>query len=387
MFEKKQEKTADNNHYHLAQVGTYDIESLGDTMFPKAFQFGLSKYIDSDCFDVDLYSLNECEHPYNGLSHVYSLKEFTENNNKNPYDALIIGGGEFLSFAKIEFFLNGEKIYYPEGWLWRNTISEAKNAGVKVIINCVGMPLDITEKQQEIIRDSLSYADIITVRDEFSRARLVAAGLGEKVKTVPDNLWYFNQMYTKEALNDVREDLEQASGIDLHTPYLTVQYGTSKDYDALITSIKKIQEKYDNRILLIPVNYTHEDLEFCKQLNNKAEHAFIVVDYYMQPLQIMSLIAGAKGFIGTSFHGNLISASYGVPFVGIDMYPGTVSKMDGLFSMLDSEELLCPKEEGLSATFDDSVNKMENTDFILIIDKLQHQLDEHYQKIAEDITK
>lgn len=383
--EKLQKITGNKKKYHLAQVGTYDIESLGDTMFPKAFAYGLGKCMDPDSFDVDLYSMNECEHPYNDLTHVYSLKEFSENNSKEPYDALIIGGGEFLSFTKIEIVIDGETVYYPEGWLWRNTINEAKNAGVKVIINCVGMPLDITESQQNIIRESLDYADIIAVRDIYSRDRLIAAGLGDRVKVVPDNLWYFGQMYPEKELEEIRGKLSNSSGIKLDEPYLAVQYGTSRNYDDLIQSIRKIKEKYGYNILLIPVNYTHEDLEFCKQLNAKADNEFTVFDYYMQPLQIISLIAGAKGFLGTSFHGNLIAATYEVPFVGIDMYPSTVSKMDGLFSMIQSEELLCPKEEGVSTAFDESVKKMKEMDYEALTTKLQSELDEHYLEMAKAI--
>ncbi len=80
---------------HIAQFGTYDIESLGDTMFPKMFQFGIEKH--SVC-DIELFSMNECIEPYNDNSHVYSFEQFEERNKIKRFDFAVIGGGDFLHY-------------------------------------------------------------------------------------------------------------------------------------------------------------------------------------------------------------------------------------------------------------------------------------------------
>lgn len=371
-------------HYHLAQLGTYDIESLGDTMFPRALEYGLGQRFED--FDVDLYSLHACEHPYNGLSPVHALTDLKQEHGKCPYDALVIGGGEFLTFDKIKILINGELICYPEGWLWRNTIEEAQSSGINVIINCVGMPKDIDSTQQKNLRESLSYAKLIAVRDDFSKARLDAAGLKDAVHVVPDNLWMFSRMYDKELLNAKRNKLSEFASVDFDEPYLVVQYGTTRDLDMLAQELKKIQRRYGLKAFLMPVNYTHDDLSYAQALNERAKGAFTILEYHMQPLEMISVIAGATGFIGTSFHGNLIAASYGVPFVGIDMYPDTVSKMDGLFTMLDLERFLCPREVSVASTFEEAFRTFDKEKVQRTVSTLQARLDEHFDEMAKVIT-
>ena len=45
------------NTYHIAQFGAFDIESMGDSLFPKALAFGLNKYCE---YKIDLFSVNSC---------------------------------------------------------------------------------------------------------------------------------------------------------------------------------------------------------------------------------------------------------------------------------------------------------------------------------------
>ena len=82
----------DPKKYRIAHFGTFDIESLGDSMFARVFKTEMNKRFTDP--DITLFSLNEVEKPYNDNSHVYSYRQFAEINRTTPFDALIIGGGE-----------------------------------------------------------------------------------------------------------------------------------------------------------------------------------------------------------------------------------------------------------------------------------------------------
>lgn len=122
-------------------------------------------------------------------------------------------------------------------------------------------------------------------------------------------------------------------------------------------------------------------------LADAARGAFEVLDVHLQPPEMIAVISGASAFFGTSLHGNLTAASYDVPFVGLDMYPNFVSKMDGIFSMLGCEAYLVPHESGLAAAY---YARMADTQVGLrtpeTIQDIQSKLDAHYLRMT-DILK
>ena len=366
----------ENKKYHIAQFGTFDVESMGDSLFPSAFSFGMKKYCDV-C--VELFSMNECATPYNNNSYVYSFEQFKKRHESYPFDLVVLGGGEFLHFEPIRFTADGVEKLYASGYLWKEPIRIANELGIRVAINCVGAPHDMTESQQNELKDWLDKADYVAIRDEFSSARLNLAGINHSC--VADSLWYMNQMYTKAELDDLRAKLEEQTGKDFLTPYVIVQYGTTKNISVLAQELKKIKLETGYRICLMPINYCHEDRLGAELLSQNGD--FEVIDNYFQPKEIISVIAGAQAFFGTSLHGNLTAASYGVKFIGIDMYPSFVSKMDGIFEMLGCEEYLVPNENGIKAAFDAFSN--DGNRFEEIFEKiniLQKKLDDHFQSIA-----
>ena len=373
--------------YRIAQFGTYDIESTGDTMFPKGFSYGIQRFLP---VEIELFSMTECAAPYNGNSHVYSFDQFMERSSAKPFDAVVIGGGEFLHFKKIDVVIDGSPKSYPEGFIWKKPIDMAREARVPtILLNCVGVSYDFTPSQQQELREYMEQVDLISVRDEFSALRVRKAGIPkEKVVCVADNLWYFNRMYPKQELTALRCELEKRTGHDFCMPYLVVQYGTTKNTAELTRQLLTIKDRTGYRIYLMAVNYCHEDRTGLKQLKAAGGGAFLSIEDYFQPVEILSVIAGAKAFFGTSFHGNLISASYGVPFVGIDMYSSFVSKMDGLFMMLGCEQYLTADEFGVAAAYEAFAQDRETLRRLSErIEQIQTCLDGHFARMAKIIRK
>lgn len=366
--------------YHIAQFGTFDVESMGDSLFPKGLLFGLQKQIDCD---VELFSMNECAIPYNHNGHVYAFQQFMERHAHRAFDLVILGGGEFLHFEPISFMADGSEKLYAGGYLWKEPIRMAMEVGVPVMINCVGVPHDMTQMQQAELCASLQNVRYVSVRDAFSEKRLRCAGL-ENVFCVADNLWYMNEMYPKAELDALRHEIEKRTDRDLSSPYLLVQYGTTRNAKALAEQLKRIKAQTGYRICLMPVNYCHEDRVGMELLAREGKGEFEVIDDYFQPCEMMAVISGAAAFLGTSLHGNLTAASYGVPFVGIDMYGSFVSKMDGIFTMIGCEAYLVPHESAVKAAFDARHRDSERTaDILEKIRGCQVELDLHFQRVAE----
>ena len=184
--------------YYVAQFGTYDLPSLGDTMFPKIFQLEMKERF-GDKIQIDLYSPSGTDHPYNDLDEVYSLDRLEENNTKHPYDLMVIGGGEFVHFAPVEYIsVDNEKKVYSVGELWEKPQMIAQKLGIPVVWNCLGISRDFkTPEERKRIVESCKNLKYISVRDTFSASRLVSAHENVNVHMVADMLWLFNKHFSK----------------------------------------------------------------------------------------------------------------------------------------------------------------------------------------------
>lgn len=370
----------ENRKYHIAQFGTFDVESMGDSLFPSGLTFGLRKYIDCD---VELFSMNECANPYNNNSHVYSFAQFQQRHAHAPFDLVVLGGGEFLHFHPIKFMVDGEEKPYAGGYLWKEPIRMASEMQIPVVVNCVGVPHDLSESQQEELREYLNRVSYIAVRDEYSAKRLQKAGINH-VHCVADNLWYLNQLFPGTEVDTIRGELQSRTGRDYTAPYMVAQYGTTKNVEELSRQLKRIKKGTGCRIYLMAVNYCHEDSVGMEKLKNAGDGEFEVISDYLQPAEMIAVISGAKAFFGTSLHGNLIAASYGVPFVGIDMYPAFVSKMDGIFGMIGCEQYLAPGEDAVKAAYDARRRDSGAEERIAAdIADIQMKLDRHFACICQ----
>ena len=365
--------------FRIAQFGSFDVESMGDTLFPHALSHGLSKHV---ACRVTLFSMRGCENSYNNNGVVHALDAFPLCHAEEHFDLVVLGGGEFLHFKPIRFTVDGVEKPYGAGYLWKKPIEMAKAAGVPVVLNCVGVSYDMTPSEQAELKAYLENALCVSVRDVYSLARLRAAGV-EHAISVADNLWYMNEMFPKAALAETRQVLEGRTGKDFSTPYILVQYGTTKNAPALAEQLLAFQRETGLRVLLMPVNYCHEDREGMRLLAEAGEGAFEAVDDYFQPSEMIAVISGASAFVGTSLHGNLTAASYGVPFVGIDMYPSFVSKMDGIFAMIGCEEYLVPTERAVKSALSARLADGGREAFVLEkIRACQAALDRHFEKIT-----
>lgn len=367
---------------HIALFGAFDLESLGDTMFPIVFHLEMAERL-GNRFDIDLYAPNGAEHPYNSLPAVYPINSLIENHANQPYDALVIGGGEFIHFQSIRYTSpdHMEK-RYEAGELWKKPQELADQCGIPVIWNCVGAGLDFEEGEQiRQIQKVCSTLKYISVRDEYSRIRLQQAAGIKGIRKVPDMLWMFSKHLTAEELSDCLRELKKEY-LFLDKEYLVLQYGTSMEYEKLAEKVRKISLDYGLEVVLLTVNYCHEDQEAADQIYSVCRE-FHRVSRKLQPKEIMAVIAGAKFFLGTSLHGNITAMSYGVKNLCLDMYPSFVGKMDGLFEMLQMKELLVPDVDSLRYRFEQQMKTDNREKIVAKIVSFQQQLEEHFDQIAD----
>lgn len=316
--------------YNIAQFGAFDVDSFGDSLFPVAIEHELKRRIEVE--RVVLFSPVGSENAYNANGKIYAYTDFDRLHQEINFDVIIIGGGELFHLKQIDFDnKTEEKVEYEPGYIWQRPVKYAEKFHIPYIFWGIGVPYRFQEEEREIVKNALGKAEYVGVRDIYSLDRLVnVMGPMNHLRLQPDSLWLLNTYYKIKDLSILRKKLRMQKKSPIAEKYMVVQYGTTFQYRAVAKELKRVAEEYNWKIVLMPVNFCHEDLHALRLIKRQLGGEADLYEEVLQPEEIVALISGAEFFVGTSLHGNLVATLYGVKNLEMDMYGTFVSKLDGL---------------------------------------------------------
>lgn len=370
--------------YNIAQFGAFDVNSYGDSLFPDVLERGIKDKVDIN--SITLFSPTAVDNGYNGHT-VHSFAEFRELQNDLHFDCIIIGGGELFHFQPISFKNTKGEEKYEEGALWIKPLKWSIEFDIPVIINAVGAPYSFSDEQKKTISELIKNVRYFSVRDEYSYNRLRGIISDSILKVVPDTVWKINDVYTSDALRNSYSNVCIRYQFDSDKPYIIVQYGTSSQFDALIEQLLRMKEEQQWQIIVMPINYSHEDVDIVTKMRDKCKDEFVYIDGILQPIEIAALISNASAFIGTSLHGNLTAMRYGVMNVAIDMYSTFASKIDGLFARFDSEDQVLLRVDQLAGMINNLRAEWDKKDVQSVLNNIDKGLEEHFEYMAAVIQE
>ena len=368
--------------YNIAQFGAFDVNSYGDSLFPNVLEKGLENRIKVD--SIILFSPTAIENGYNGHT-VHSFAEFRELQNKIHFDCIVIGGGELLHFHPILFKNTKGEEKYEEGALWIKPLKWSIEFDIPVIMNAVGVPYSFSDEQKKMISNLIEKVVYFSVRDKYSYNRMRGIVSNEILSLVPDTVWKINEIYDDSELKKQCFNVSNRYSFDNRKPYMVVQYGTTYQFDNLVEQLKIVKKLYNWQIVVLPINYAHEDVDVVVHMHNCVGNEFVFIEDILQPIEIASLIANATFFIGTSLHGNLTAMRYGIKNVAIDMYSSFVSKIDGLFANFNNMDTVIAKVDDLSEVIKNLTSQEDDSNWKWGITRIDQLLCEHYVNMVAAI--
>ena len=95
--------------------------------------------------------------------------------------------------------------------------------------------------------------------------------------------------------------------------------------DEIVAQLNRYREQHRADVVLLPLGYCHGDHEFLRRLSARSNGALKYVDTY-SVFDMLSIIAAAEVFAGTSLHGNITAFSFGIPHL---FGPLPVAKAEG----------------------------------------------------------
>lgn len=370
--------------FRIAQVGSFDVENYGDLLFSYVFKEKIKEHFDD--VEITLFAPLHCISPFTEDVQVRSVNEMEKLHNENPFDGIVIGGGDLVQFKKINVLVedenkNQKEEVYDVLSMWFIPGMIAMKYNIPIIWNALGVPFELSEIQQKFMANFMSQSLYVSVRDNTSRKNLGLAADALNVKVVTDSILSISKLVKKEDLKERFNNIYNDLGVSFDKEnYIVVHVNKNiKDEEVTILceKLRNIKNKYGVSIVLMPIGYTLYDDQGINKLKENADE-FVQIKKKLAPFDMMSVIANAKFYIGASLHGCVTSTAFNIPNMVYNY--GKLNKIEGFLENTKRSYAVLYDPTKLDEYYDE-INNKEIPPF----DDLLLEIDNHFKNMADVI--
>lgn len=287
------------DHARVLHRGTFDVDNFGDLLFPHIVRHRLA------ALDVEI----EHQSPTGAATRYSDAIPTRRIGSDSAAAAVIVGGGNLIKTGRGALATyERRRLTDPYAALWS---SDSDNPAR--IWMAVGVPRVPDAETTARLRSTPQPA-YASVRDEHSLEWLAQTGLTAVLR--PDSAFSIAEVWP-----DRRSLSRDGNG---HPPYVTVSL-KARDLGVgpavVARSIRSFAALLDARIVLVPLGHCHGDEIVAKEILARLPISDAVMASTRSLRAVCALLAGAVAHIGSSLHGGVVSASYGVPVVWISRTP------------------------------------------------------------------
>lgn len=401
--------------------GTFDVDNFGDLLFPLIAEKQLS---DFDCIAISPTSTKT----------IFSdaIVPLEISSSLDGLNALIIGGGNIIrtSNSTLQTYLDNNVGHNAYTNLWLSSCLANNQNSAPIIWNAPGVAEEVMSEQKEYVRNCLMRTDYISVRDKQSKNILLSVHENAEIHVVPDSAWQLPKLFLKEELfsdfyNVVSGFTDQNYGVF----HFNSRYIGSNSSEKLSAYVEKICGFYNIKPILVAIGGCHGDGELIDSISASLSIPNIKLTELSSLKEVISLLAYAKVYFGSSMHGLITSAAFGnaavciadgkIKFDGIqDLFSETqviYNSWEQLLSHLDRisleelssasrqvssaadikldihwntiRELVSNSEAKIDFSKMDKINKQLNSISINVLNAKVNMLSKRERKLSRDIEK
>ncbi|WP_248768500.1 polysaccharide pyruvyl transferase family protein [Pseudomonas sp. MWU12-2345] len=295
----------------IAQIGTFDLDNLGDLLFPWVTE----KLIHLVCgsrstVEICFYSPTRPEaYLYPDQVPYAAISQLDHDDAVAPFDFILMGGGDLIRNDDYSLYqVYGENS--PE-LTFTQILSPTQTNSRRLALLAVGLPYDVDDVFSVFLTNSFSRVVSAGVRDVRS-AKLLEEHTGVSYAIVPDFVHSLPYVLDKAACESMMSDV--LAGYD--GGYLCFQghADVCASVEDVANVLKEIEKALDKPFVLIEIGGCLGDTEYLRELATVTGYPFIsrVTHPGITIEQKISVLACSSGFIGSSLHGNIISNAYGI---------------------------------------------------------------------------
>lgn len=324
----------------LVHTGTFDVENYGDLLFPMIVRRRLA--------GARTVHVSPAGGPAVWADTVAC--DPLDRAAGQPLDGVMIGGGNIIHPMPTmlpEYRRAGADLLgYADLWL---VPSLAADDGLPIVWNAPGVPSYFETPFLPLVREALERADYLSVRDAESRAFLGELVQEREIAVVPDPAWELPAIWPAGDLAETRPALISGLGGDPDERYVVIhvnaRYATDLSAEALAAEIDGLARALSARPVLVAIGPCHGDGETAYKVAATLSTPPLVLHAPRRIRDIAALISGAVAYAGSSMHGYITAAAYGVPAIAIARGK---SKFDGLVRLTGAPETLMDSWTGVS---------------------------------------
>lgn len=333
--------------YNIALCGTFNVENYGDLMFPEIFKRALEKR--GLQFELFLFSPEKSgKKALDESTVVYSSNEMDKIHAKNPFDAIVIGGGALIHYNKIAVKFPGEKkvTEYDIAESWYYPIEFAVRNNLNLLFNLPQVPFPFSKPFKALTRAAFDCCDYISLRDNISKQYLLDAydNNPPKIDVYPDSVCCISDLIKTKELEEIRKSV-----LSFDDKYAVIQFNPQKpksDDQYLIKIIDRLKTQ-GLKVVLLPIGYTHNDDFVLECFNTEYELDCELIHKKLSIMETAAVLSGCNIYIGSSFHGAITAIAYGKKAISYNyIFPKNknqeIFKMYGIsdFVVDDAESVL-----------------------------------------------
>ena len=284
-------------------AGTFDVQNLGDLLFPIVAETELSRRIGP----VNLHRFSYGEKsppdwPYR-VESVASLPRRAAD-----LDAMLIGGGHLIRFDKAVapgYGPPSPDIHHPTGY-WLMPALLALQSGCPVIWNAVETWREVPEWAAPLLRAALENSSYVAVRHAHSRDDLLPFANGVPVEVVPDTCFGIGRIVDPTRPSDRYLQLRRDAG--LRPPYIVVQ--ATSHQAGFVRFLRRHRTRFAGyQFVSVPIGPVLGDHDGAlAELED-----LVTLPSWPDPRVLAEVIAGSSGVVGISLHLAIIAMSFGLP--------------------------------------------------------------------------
>lgn len=365
--------------YRIAHIGAFNFKNLGDLLFVDVLERQLHSRLGE--IEIELFSPLGGELPVRNKP-IYPINDLEERYLENRFDALVIGGGDFIHFQKIIAHVDSyaeDPVIYDVLYMWVIPALVSWRHRVPLLWNAPGAPLHFERFQCDIARDLCRQASYLSVRDEHAAEELYAIGLSSsELVVVPDTVLCISRLFSQEELNACLNLSEQGIRPNGYVFFQCNMSFTDEELLFCSQQLLRLKTELGLEILLQPIGYGIDDCEALGRLDALCPGAYKLSNRAFNQYAILALLSNCACYIGSSLHGCIIASSFSKPNILINK--NHYNKSDGLIELLGHPNSLIHEVDDLP----DAIGGLF-TQRLGVGEKVLERIEAHFDVLADYI--
>ncbi|WP_134497456.1 glycosyltransferase domain-containing protein [Microvirga pakistanensis] len=368
----------------IAQFGAFHLRNYGDHLLPLIAAHQLRSV---PGLELQAVSSTGCKSAFDDA--VSSIGIYELFDQTVVPDAVLVGGGDIVQTVPVHNRDYGpgarDKLTFTDLWIGPSLFSSDRTS---VLWNAPEVTSSIPNDFHALAREALIRANYLSVRDDLSRQYLLDVWPDAQIAVVPDTIWAVDSLWTADQLSGAYNDLFAAFGII--PPERSVIFQLDRRHIGQ-AGVRGLAERLDalahqlsaHPVIIATGSFRSEDV-LAREVSRSMLSAPVVLDAPRKLVDIISCIAHASFYAGSSRHGLIAASVFGVPglcVAGNEVEPSRVSEFHRAADVLVAEWNQVPE---LLPTLlsDDYKSNLRATR-----DRAKTELQTHWQRIRHELEK